>query len=81
MEVGEGVGIMVMCALDFCRALNERGWPAKILFRLAVGKYAYREYELMEMNINCEYDTHFEYGLEDASYHKKTIEQITKEWK
>ena len=72
---------MVMCALDFCRALNERSWLAKILFRLAVGKYAYREYELMEMNINCEYDTHFEYGLEDASYHKKTIEQITKEWK
>ena len=72
---------MTMCALDFCRALNERSWLAKILFRLAVGKYAYREYELMEAHLNFEHDTHFEYGLEDASYHKKTMLEIMTEWK
>jgi len=72
---------MVMCALDFCRALNERSWLAKFIFRLAIGKYAYREYELMEFHLNLEYDTNFEYGLEDCGYHKKTMEQIIKEWK
>ena len=71
---------MMMCTLDFCRALNERNRFAKLLFRLAVGKYAYREYELMEAHMNLEHDTHFEYGLEDCEYHKKTMKQITEEW-
>jgi hypothetical protein len=31
-------------ALDFCRAMSERPLWAKLLFRLALGKYAYREF-------------------------------------
>lgn len=65
-----------MSALDFCRALNERGWFARLIFRLAVGKFAYREFEIMEANLNLQYDTHSEYGLEDCEYHKKSMKQI-----
>ena len=72
---------MMMCALDFCRALNERGWLAKLLFRLAVGRYAYREYELMYMNIKFEgYSPELEYGLQDMDYHKKTMKEIIAGW-
>lgn len=73
---------MIMCALDFCRALNERGWIARLLFRFAVGKYAFREYELLVINLELRggYDTKFDYGLEDCKYHKKTIRQIRNEW-
>jgi hypothetical protein len=39
------------CALDFCRALRQRSRLMRWVFRLAVGRYAYREYELMEANV------------------------------
>jgi hypothetical protein len=72
---------MIMCALDFCRALNERGWLAKLLFKFAVGKYAYREYELLKMHLTFEgYDPEFEYGLQDVGYHKKSMKEIIAGW-
>jgi hypothetical protein len=72
---------MIMCALDFCRALNERGWLAKLLFRLAVGKYAYREYEFLEASLNKQgFDTKLSYGCEDMEYHKLTMKQIIEDW-
>ena len=72
---------MLMCAVDFCRALNERSWFYKWLFRLAVGKYAYREYELLFENLKRE--SHMpdrSYELEEMSYHKKSMAEIIKEW-
>ncbi len=68
---------MIMCALDFCRALRERGWFWNLVFRLAVGRYAYREYELLKLNLEAEgYLVECPYGLEDMEYHNKSIEQI-----
>lgn len=73
---------MIMCALDFCRALNKRNWLAKLLFRLAVGKYAYREYELLKLNLKRDgHNPEYDYGLEDMDYHKETMKQIIDEWK
>jgi len=65
-------GNVYMIALDFCRALNERGWFWNCLFRIAVGKYARNEYELMVAVLD--YDgvgTKSEYGLEESAHHTK----------
>lgn len=71
---------MIMSALDFCRALNERNKFFKYLFKLIVGKYAYKEYELLKWNLKkVGYDPELEYGLEKSSYHKKSIKQIVEE--
>jgi hypothetical protein len=60
------------CALDFCRALNERHSFFRWLFRVAVGKYAYREYQLLINNLLLDgFDPRWEYGCEECSYHKK----------
>jgi len=71
---------MIMSALDFCRAINERGRLWKLLFRLAAGKFAYREYELLILNLSVGgNDPYFEYGCKECSYHKKPMQKITED--
>ena len=56
--------------LDFCRALNERGWLWKILFRVAVGKHAYSEFKGLWDEMGKQgHDTECDYGLEEMDYH------------
>ena len=57
-------------ANDMCRALNERNRFWKWLFRLSLGKYAYREYVGMtNILLKAKYYPKAEYALEDAKYH------------
>lgn len=57
--------------LDFCRALKQRPLWARLLFRLACGKYAYREFiGMQDCFIRDSFDPFYEYGLENVSYHK-----------
>lgn len=56
--------------LDFCRALNERSWFCRLLFRLAVGKYAYMEFKgLWDETKKQGHMPDFSYDLEDIGYH------------
>ena len=56
--------------LDFCRALNERNWFWRLLFRLAVGKYAYTEFKGLWDETNKQgYPPYFDYSLEDIGDH------------
>ena len=57
--------------LDFCRAVNERNWFWKLLFRIAVGKYAWSEFKGLWNAVDKQgYDPNTEYGLETIDYHK-----------
>lgn len=68
------------CAIDFARALYERNRFWKWLFKFAVGRYAYREYELLVWNMEMGgLGDDIGYGLEDASYHKKSMKAIRKD--
>ena len=65
------------CALDFCRALQERGKIRNWIFKLLVGKYAYREYELLRFHLGRSgFDLDMDYGLERCNYHTRTMKQI-----
>lgn len=69
------------CAIDFARALYERNNLWKWLFRIAVGKYAYREYELLVLNMKITgLGDDIGYGLENCSYHKKSMKEIEEGW-
>lgn len=51
------------------RAIAERPWWAKMLFRFAVGKHAFREFVLLVNNISRDGCGPFdEYGCEDHTY-------------
>jgi len=56
--------------LDFIRALNERPAWLKLLFRIVVGEYAYREFLFMVANIEG-YDPLGEYGCRELEYHRE----------
>ena len=59
-------------ANDMCRALNERNRFWKWLFKLSLGKYAYREYVGMTSILErAGYYPEGEYALEDAKYHNE----------
>lgn len=59
-----------MEVLDFIRALNERPAWVKLLFRLVVGKYAYREFLFVVKNIrDSGYGPFYDYGLNHHEYH------------
>jgi hypothetical protein len=63
-------GAIVMAALDFLRALNERPLWVKLLFRIVVGRHAYREFLFIVTNCREDgYDPTMDYGLEFVSYH------------
>jgi hypothetical protein len=61
-------------SMDFVRAMRERSLFAKILFRIALGKYAYREFiGLIDMLITADFSPYFSYDLNNAPYHKEKI--------
>ena len=68
----------ICCAawgVDFIRAMIERPLWAKILFRLSMGKYAYREFiglmDALEVEGMVPYLAG--YGLENQEYHKDKL--------
>lgn len=64
----------LMSALDFVRALRGRPWLFRMLFRLAVGRYAYREAVFIQQNLHDAGDyPDFDYGLEDCEYHRRKL--------
>ena len=74
-------GSIAMCAIDFIRALRQRGKIIFWVFRIIVGKYAYREFELLSMFLEIGgANPTFDYGLEDMDYHKKSMEELRKGW-
>ncbi len=67
-----------MWSLDMVRAMNNRPWLMRQLFRIAVGRYAYREFIGIVKELKaqgCSPD--FDYNLEDINYHK---DPIPKDW-
>lgn len=65
-------------AVDFIRALSERPWWARILFRMVVGKYAYREFiGLMDSLARDGFSPYFYYGLKKQEYH---ADPVPREW-
>ena len=70
-------GSVLACGLDFTRKIHEHSKFRKWLFRLICGKYAYREYELMVLNLDLgEFYPYFPYELDDCSYHKENMKDI-----
>lgn len=71
------MAVVFAWALDFVRAMRERPLWAKILFRLAMGKYAYREFIGMMDAIEDDgyplYHPFISYGLEEMDYHQDEI--------
>ena len=64
-------GALAMWSLDFIRAVRERPLLAKILFRICLGKYAYREFiGMMDTFQGAGYSPYYDYSLESADYHK-----------
>lgn len=61
---------MLMAALDFVRALHDRPRIFRWLFKIAVGRYAYREYQIFVWGLDVQgYDPFWGYDLEDMDYH------------
>lgn len=67
-------GAIAGWAVDFIRALRERPLWARVLFRLSLGKYAYREFiGLMDDLERDGHSPYFCYGLERMGYHRDEI--------
>jgi hypothetical protein len=67
-------GALAMWSLDFIRAVRERPLLSKILFRLVIGKYAYREFiGMMDTFQYAGYSPYFDYSCETVGYHKDKI--------
>ena len=61
-------------ALDFARAVRERRWWARILFRGVIGRYAYREFiGLQDELLRQGYSPYLDYGLERMNYHDDEV--------
>lgn len=61
-------------ALDFVRAIHERNWLCKLILRLAMGKYAYRElFGLRKALEDNGWYPDFEYELKGMAYHKDKV--------
>ena len=61
-------------ALDFVRAMRERSRLMRWLFRLAAGKYAYREFVGLVLCLdNSGFAPEWGYGLENCEYHNKKL--------
>lgn len=61
-------------ALDFCRALRERPWWARMAFRWVVGKYAYREFVgIQDSLMRNGYNPFYSYGIEETDYHNDRL--------
>jgi hypothetical protein len=60
--------------MDFCRAMRERPLWARLLFRVVLGRYAYREFIGLQNHIAREgYGPFDDYGLENVSYHADPV--------
>lgn len=69
---------IVPWALDFTRAARERPKWARILFRIIVGRYAYREFiGLQDELLRQGYSPYFGYGLERMNYHD---DEVPSDW-
>ena len=65
-------------AMDFCRAVRERPWWARWLFRFVIGKYAYREFIGMQDTIAREgFDPYYDYGCQNVDYQR---DQVPSRW-
>jgi len=61
-------------ALDFSRAIYNMNWLRRILFRIIIGKYAYREFAgIMQTLHSGQYDPRYTYELEDTDYNKEEL--------
>ena len=64
-------------AEDFTYALEERPWICKLLFRIAIGRYAWREFTGMVIAMIQDgwfIPKNVGYGLRGMDYHKEKIE-------
>lgn len=69
--MGLNVDGWCMSSLDFVRAMNERPWLVRVLCRLFMGRYAYREFLFMVENMRRDgFGPFDEYGLEGSAYHQ-----------
>lgn len=68
-------GATTAWAQDFNYALNDRPWICKWLFRLIVGKYAWREFKGMVQCIAMSggWVQNIGYSLRDMDYHKDDL--------
>lgn len=56
--------------IDFMRAVYERNWFYRLMFRIAIGRYAYREFQGMTGITNDHFaGIDFGYDLEGQDYH------------
>jgi hypothetical protein len=60
-----------MWSMDFVRALLRLPWYRRIIFRITVGKYTYREFIGMANSMRNE--IHYEYDLEHMDYHNEIL--------
>ena len=62
---------ITMCALDFIRALHERPRILQWIFHVIVGKYAWREFRLMNVNLELDgFNPEFDYDIQETDYNK-----------
>jgi hypothetical protein len=69
-------GATLAWAEDFIYAVEERPWLFKLLFRLAVGKFAWREFMGMAETLIMSggfYPKHVGYSHREQEYHKDNI--------
>lgn len=67
--------VIVACwAVDFVSALKERPLIMRLLFRLATGKYAYREFlGLVKELSDTGYYPGLDYNLKNMDYHNEPL--------
>lgn len=71
---GTSWGVLAVWSLDFIRAIWSRGVLAKVLFRISLGKYAYREFiGMMDAFEREGFSPYYGYDLENQQYHKDKI--------
>ena len=74
MMEGQSYASVAMWAVDFFRAFNERPWWARMLGRLAMGRYAYREFIGLRDSLERDgLDPSCPYELESHPCHKDKV--------
>jgi len=64
-------------AIDFIRAMQNKPIILKIMFRVILGKYAYREFiGLMDASSMAGYTPFWNYELERCNYHQDRIPSL-----
>lgn len=58
---------------DFARAMGDRPPWARLLFRLAAGRYAYREFVGLVLALKERGDSVAGYELEGCEYHREEV--------